>query len=346
MTYQRIWQATGEMKSDTEWVRRSIGEPDVYTSSAMTGNASIAPFGTEVFGTQFDPSISFRGGFHFRIIVANSDDQNLMFMIADGQDDTIFLPHRVIINASSENIQFWVDHQIKATIPFQVAGIQVNRWHKFGFELNKIGDDRIAFWLDGTRLFTENVQSSRINGVWFGYHSIFFPPNTDIIYDNVYVDQNLSNPDLTLPPENIFIPFVPDESGSFTEFISGTGAPNIDNIDDDVPDGHATYNYSLIPGQRDTFKFTVNSIPNSLGNSRLELRRIWVGVHAKRGNMAGPKLRAVLYDGMNSALSDPIPGIGPDYATFWAAFEKEPDGSNFTEEDLQSGVMEIGYEVI
>lgn len=317
--------------------------PDSTAILSKSGSASIYFDGVQ--GTNLVQGIPvgshIRCGFYFRLpsIPATGTQRFLRFVTATGE--TV---HMIRFDWDNELIELVLDSVEVGSVAFADWGIVADTWIRMGIDFSPAQFQ--AFYINGIAAFnnTVSVSDTDINAIMFGSFGTVessFP----FYLDDIYIDEEtkgwITYPQC--PPDIIFLSMTVSGPGDFAQWTPYGSAQNYQNVDDPTtPDGETTHNYVNVSSRKDTYHMTNITAPSAPGADYWRINAVIPMVVAKKYNVAqDASLAPILFDGIHTGTEDVILDIGPDYLVYWSRHEREPDGSLWSEADVNG--IQVGY---
>ena len=262
------------------------------------------------------------GGFGYVVWYYNAFKHTVTFYYVDQDDD--------IVDTDTSDIPyvFGFNNSTQTTIS---CGIVI-----------EVGAGGFAsFYVNGEKILTFNAsalgmeQATAIFAVKMGETNAGFGGMYETHFDDWYIDSSSGESD-TVPPTRRFGITRPTAAGAYTDWTPSTGS-NYQNVDELIGDDD-DYNYSSLASDRDYFANVVFDVPDDTTvNSVIPI------VRAKAGTPNPQlKIRMVSYDGLVSDYGSEQ-DIRLGYKYFWERYILAPDGSSWSEADINSN--EFGYQL-
>lgn len=347
-SYTRLAQMTGELLYNREYAGAYPSIPssyaEIYTGFSHTGDACIYLNQTNAnaFGVSFLKGMHTRSGFYLRFpnTLLTSGTGNLFYW--SSRNYYLISPgHRLYADWATAELVLVIDNSELARVSFADWGIIPGTWIRFGYDFKP--GEWLNIYINGRAAFAvTSMTDVDINGFWIGKYGTSV--NSTMFYaDDVYVDEVVFCPYPICPPDRIFLTSKVEGEGSFAEWTPYGGAQNWQNVDDAaIPDEETTHNYADATNKKDTFEMTDIIVPEIAGPDYWKINAVIPMVVAKRYNVAQAcSLKPICYDGIRVGSEEEALYLGPDYLVAWARHTREPDGSRWTQTDVNE--MEVGY---
>ncbi len=339
MSFTRLGQLSADMQALEEAIFPSSYTSDISSTVAKDGTYSFRHSARERVGIGFSSVSRLRGGGHFYFSGGTSCTP--LFLTSRGDNNTII--HGVRLNVSTNEAELYIDGSVVETKSFVDANIVTGDWAHWAITFDG-NEGKIRIWNNNRYIFnyTGSFTATTVNGLWSG---VTGSPSVDYNYtDNLYADSMVGESLVARPPIKHFVFKSVTGYGDYDDWTPINDSPNWRCIDDSGPhDGDGTYNKASSGSLVDTFEFSGFTMPTPQEQHEVVIRAVLLQCIAKKNNPAqDASVRGVVYDGMNFSYGDDEEGMGPDYQLFWSRFEEEPDGSDWTESDVNN--MQYGYQ--
>lgn len=345
--YTRITQVTGEIFYIREMQFKMPKSPSYtapYSGFSKTGDACISINGQSPagFGISYEESLHVRGGFYLRFVSPLPvSGTTVLFSWTSVNEDRIGVDY-VRANWELNTISVVLD-DVETQISFVDLGFTADIWIRIGFDFDPTR--WFVLYVNGNSVFSQNVAvvDQSINGFFFGGYG--YSAIIDTFYvDDFYLDRVDFEYRSVCPPNRIFLSAKVSGPGTFAQWTPYGEVQNWRNVDDaTIPDGDTTQNYTNAVDRKDTYQMTSISVPEAPDSDFWKINAVIPVIVAKRYNVAQQMtLKPILFDGINTGYAGEEEYLGPDYLVTWARHTEQPDGSSWSEDDINN--MEVGYE--
>lgn len=326
-----LGQVTGEMQDSREFVvyGATANSPTVSSTKKYTGGYAIRyTTSSKAAGAAgFAAQSGIRCGAWVNHVGVSSISGRAWFFVLRGNSTN---RAEVYWDDSTGNVVLVVAGTERGSISVGAAGLSnTNTWAHVGLCYVTGAPGSVTFYVNGLAVLTySDTITGTVTEAYAGGAAGANGWAQYAYFDDIYFDGEISTD--SAPPADRFLFSLVDGDGASEEWTPTGASANYDCVNDAVPNDDTDYVIASSAGLTDLYATAAITVPTNY------VVRAVLPIALAKATSAGPTVKLVASDGVNSDLVSAAKTPGSSYGYVWEYMALAPDGEVWTESKINA----------
>lgn len=325
-----LGQVTGEVQDSREFsvYGATTGSPTVSNTKKYTGGYAIRyTINSKAAGVTFAPQTGVRCGAWLNHVGVSSISGKAWFFVLRGSSTNVA---EVYWEYSTGNVVLAVGGAAVASISVSAAGLSnTDTWTHVGLCYVTGAPGSVTFYVNGLAVLTySGTLSASVTEAYAGGTAGTNGWSQYAYFDDIYFDGGISTD--SAPPADRFLFSLVDGDGASVEWTPTGASANYDCVNDAVPNDDTDYVIASSAGLTDLYTTANITVPTNY------VIRGVIPLALAKATSAGPTVKLVASDGVNTDLVSDAKTPGTSYGYVWEYMPLAPDGEAWTESKVNA----------